>query len=259
MVPEPILSVREVSVQFGGVLAVSQCSFEVAPGEIVGLIGPNGAGKTSLFNAISGIVRGYRGEVLLDGHSLHGLPPRKVVALGLARTFQNIRLFKSVSVVDNVLVGEHRRIRETVFDSAFHTPRYRREERAAHERAEEMLRFVGLGNLDSGAQPASLPYGDQRRVEIARALASRPKLLLLDEPAAGMNTAESRALGGLVRRVRDNGVTVLLVEHDMRVVMSVCDRVIVLNFGKLIAQGSPSDVQSHPEVISAYLGSGTPA
>jgi branched-chain amino acid transport system ATP-binding protein len=252
--PEPILSVRELGVQFGGVQAVSACSFEVAAREIVGLIGPNGAGKTSLFNAISGIVRNYQGEIRLGGRSLRGLPAHRVAALGLARTFQNIRLFRSLSVADNVLVGEHRRIRENVIDSAFHTPRFHREEGGALFRAQSMLEFVGLAHVDPRALPGSLPYGDQRRLEIARALASQPRVLLLDEPAAGMNTVESRSLGGLVRRIRDSGVAVLLVEHDMRVVMSVCDQVVVLNFGRLIAEGAPTEVQTNPEVIAAYLG-----
>jgi branched-chain amino acid transport system ATP-binding protein len=252
--PEPILSVREVGVQFGGVQAVAGCSFEVAAGQVVGLIGPNGAGKTSLFNAISGIVRNYQGEIRIAGHSLRALPAHRVAALGLARTFQNIRLFRSLTVADNVLVGEHRQIRENVFDSAFHTPRFHREESAALSRVESLLEFVGLQHLDPQALPGSLPYGDQRRLEIARALAGKPRLLLLDEPAAGMNTAESRSLGSLVRRIRESGVTVLLVEHDMRVVMSVCDRVVVLNFGRLIAQGAPSEVQANPEVVAAYLG-----
>ena len=254
MAPEPILSVREVEVQFGGVQAVAGCTFVVAPGQIVGLIGPNGAGKTSLFNAISGIVRHYHGEIRIAGRSLRGLPAHRVAALGLSRTSQNIRLFRSLSVADNVLVGEHRRIRENLLDSAFHTPRFHREEGAALSRVENLLEFVGLQHLDPQALPGSLPYGDQRRLEIARALASQPRLLLLDEPAAGMNTVESRSLGILVRSIRERGVTVLLVEHDMRVVMSVCDRVVVLNFGRLIAEGAPSEIQTNPEVIAAYLG-----
>ena len=254
MAPEPILSVQDVRVQFGGVQAVAGCSFEVAPGQIVGLIGPNGAGKTSLFNAISGIVRNYHGEIRVAGRSLRGLPAHRVAALGLARTFQNIRLFRTLSVADNVLVGEHRRIRENLLDSALHTPRFHREEGAALSRVESLLEFVGLQHLDPQALPSSLPYGDQRRLEIARALASRPLLLLLDEPAAGMNTVESRALGSLVRRIQERGVTVLLVEHDMRVVMSVCDKVVVLNFGRLIAEGAPTEIQTNPEVIAAYLG-----
>ncbi|MGH7641196.1 MAG: ABC transporter ATP-binding protein [Candidatus Dormibacteria bacterium] len=251
---EPVLRVAGLGVRFGGVQAVADVSFEVGKDEIVGVIGPNGAGKTTLFNAISGLVRGGKGEVWLGAAALHGLPPHRIASLGLARTFQNIRLFRSLSVIDNVLVGAHQRMRESMFDSAFHTPRYRSAERQAALRAQRILAFVGLGTVPPGAAANSLPYGDQRRLEIARALASEPRLLLLDEPAAGMNTAESLALAAVIRRIRGSGTAVLLVEHDMRVVMSVCDRIMVLNFGRSIATGSPDQIQTDPAVVAAYLG-----
>jgi branched-chain amino acid transport system ATP-binding protein len=256
--PEPLLEVRDLSVRFGGVQALSGVSISLAAGEIVGVIGPNGAGKTTLFNAVSGLVKGYRGEIRLAGRSLRGQRSQQIVRAGMRRTFQNIRLFKSLSIMDNVLAGEHLNIAETVFDSAFRTPRFRREESLAIKRAQQALAFVGLGSIDPGELAASLPYGGQRRLEIARALVGYPKVLLLDEPAAGMNATESRSLGQMIRRIRDSGVGVLLVEHDMRVVMSVCDRILVLNFGRLIAQGSPQEVQADPEVVSAYLGTELP-
>ena len=254
MESEPRLAIRGVSVRFGGVEALADVSFEVGAGEILGVIGPNGAGKTTLFNTISGLVRRYEGEIRLDGRPLRGLPPQRIVAHGLARTFQNIRLFKSLTVLDNVLAGQHRHIAETVLDSALHTPRYHREEALATRRALQVLHFVGLGATDPGALATSLPYGAQRRLEIARALAAYPRVLMLDEPAAGLNTGESWELATMIRRIRATGLAVMLVEHDMRVVMSICDRIVVLNFGRVIAQGTPVQVRADPAVVAAYLG-----
>ncbi|HEY6538228.1 MAG TPA: ABC transporter ATP-binding protein [Candidatus Dormibacteraeota bacterium] len=256
---EPLLEVRGLGVNFGGVRALSDVSFTLHRGEILGVIGPNGAGKTTLFNAISGVLRNYQGEVTLGSRSLRGLNAQQVVARGLARTFQNIRLFRSLTVIDHVMAGQHRQMRESFFDSALHTPRFRRAELGAVREARRILAFVGLAGVDPGAAASSLPYGAQRRLEIARSLATQPAVLMLDEPAAGMNTAESVDLGRVVRRVRDSGTAVLLVEHDMRVVMSVCDRIVVLNFGRAIATAPPQEIQENPEVIAAYLGTEAPA
>ena len=254
MAPEPLLRVASLAVRFGGVQALADVSFTLQPDEILGVIGPNGAGKTTLFNATSGLVKGYQGEISLGGRSLKGKHPQEIVGLGLRRTFQNVRLFKSLSVIDNVLAGEHLAIRESVFDSAFRTPRYHRQEATAIQRAQQALAFVGLGRADPGDMASSLAYGDQRRLEIARALVGYPKVLMLDEPAAGMNATESRSLGSMIRRIAGTGIGVLLVEHDMRVVMSVCDRIVVLDFGRMIAQGTPAQIRSDPDVVRAYLG-----
>ncbi|MHB1526578.1 MAG: ABC transporter ATP-binding protein [Candidatus Dormibacteria bacterium] len=254
LAPESLLTVHNLSVRFGGVQALAEVSFTLEQDEILGVIGPNGAGKTTLFNAVSGLVKDYQGTISLGSHDLRGKHPQQIVGLGLRRTFQNIRLFKSLSVIDNVLAGEHLAIRESVFDSAFRTPRYHRQEGNAVKRAQQTLAFVGLGGADPGDMAASLPYGGQRRLEIARALVGYPKVLMLDEPAAGMNATESRSLGGMIKRIAGTGIGVLLVEHDMRVIMSVCDRIVVLNFGRVIAQGTPEQIRSDKEVVSAYLG-----
>ena len=251
---EPRLAIRQVSVRFGGVQALADVSFELRPGEILGVIGPNGAGKTTLFNAISGLVRRYEGEVTLDGHPLRGLPPQRIVERGLARTFQNIRLFRSLNVLDNVLAGQHRHVAESLLDASLRTPRYRRQETLAIRRALQVLRFVGLEQTDLGTPATALPYGAQRRLEIARALAAYPTVLLLDEPAAGLNTGESEELAAMIRRIRATGLAVMLVEHDMRVVMSSCDRIVVLNFGRVIAEGTPAEIRADPQVVAAYLG-----
>ena len=248
-----LLVMENVTVRFGGLVAVSDLNLTVEPGEVVGLIGPNGAGKTTAFNALTGLVPVSEGKVTFAGRALGGLKPHQRTQLGLARTFQNIRLFGDQPALTNVLVGCHSRLRSGLAASLLRTPAQRREEQAAAARARELLEFVGLGDV-ADVDAASLPYGLQRRLEIARALASEPKLLLLDEPAAGMNESESQDLLRLVGKIRDQGVAVLLIEHDMQVVMSICDRVAVLNFGKRIALGTPAEVQHNPEVVAAYLG-----
>lgn len=251
-----LLSVEGVTIRFGGVVALDRVRFEVARGQICGLIGPNGAGKTSLFNCISRLYDPHAGSIRFDGQLLEQVPRHAIAALGIARTFQNIRLFPNMTAMENVMVARHSRTRSEFFSTLFMTRAFRAEEQEMERAARELLARVGL--LDRGnALAKNLPYGEQRRLEIARALALDPKLLLLDEPTAGMNPSESEELMRFVQGIQQRGVTILLIEHQMRVVMNLCHRVVVLDYGEKIADGTPSEIQRNTAVIQAYLGGGS--
>lgn len=248
-----LLSLGRIVKNFGGLCAVNNVSFDIEEQSITGLIGPNGAGKTTVFNLITGIYPTDQGEIIFAGKSIARRRTHRIVSMGIARTFQTIRLFQNLSVIENVLAGCHRHLKSGVFSSLLHTPGQRTEERRALDEAVRILEFVGLGG-QAEALSKNLSYGNQRLLEIARALASRPRLLILDEPAGGMNGRETSDLVSLIRKIRDTGVTVLLIEHDMTLVMEVCEKVVVLEYGSKIAEGPPDEIRKDRRVIEAYLG-----
>jgi branched-chain amino acid transport system ATP-binding protein len=248
-----LLALSSVSRHFGGLKVLQDVSFAVKPGTISGLIGPNGAGKTTVFNLITGLLRPTSGDIALDGASIVGAKPHRITRSGIARTFQNIRIFKEMDLLENVMVGLHDHLEYGTFGMLFNTPGYRAAEKRARERALELLTWVGLDHkADTLAD--NLSYGDQRKLEFARALATEPKLLLLDEPVAGMNPSEKTILMEEIRNIRQRGYGVFMIEHDMRFVMGLCVRIAVLNFGRIIAEGTPDQIRNNPEVIEAYLG-----
>ena len=249
-----MLDVRNLGIDFGGLTAVDSFNVSLGPTEICGLIGPNGAGKTTIFNLLTGVYQPTRGSVLINGIDTKGMSTHKVTKLGIARTFQNIRLFTDMTVLDNVKVGMHNQIKCNFFSSMLHLPSYYVAERKANQRAMELLDFMGLADL-ADQKAGSLPYGVQRRLEIVRALATNPSIILLDEPAAGMNPSETTELMHQIRRIRDTfHIAIFLIEHDMNLVMNVCETIAVLNYGRLIAKGTPEEIRQNPTVIEAYLG-----
>ena len=250
----PVLDVRNLGIDFGGLTAVDGFNITVGPTEISGLIGPNGAGKTTIFNLLTGVYQPTRGSVLINGIDTKGMPTHKVNKLGIARTFQNIRLFSDMSALDNVKVGMHNEIKCSFLASLLHLPSYYRAEATANQKAMELLDFMGLADV-ADVKAGSLPYGVQRRLEIVRALATNPSIILLDEPAAGMNPSETTELMHQIRRIRDTfHIAIFLIEHDMNLVMNVCEAIAVVNYGKIIAKGTPEEVRNNPAVIEAYLG-----
>lgn len=254
-----ILLATDVVKRFGGLTAVNKMNFKIESGRLYSIIGPNGAGKTTFFNAISGLYPPEEGTIVFDGQRIERLSAERITALHMARTFQNIRLFGGMTVVENILVGAYTRLRQSPVQAVFRTRAFKEEEKAAEAHAEQLMEYVGLHGVGNELA-ASLPYGAQRRVEIARALASEPRLLLLDEPTAGMNPAETEDAMILFRRLRDElGITILLIEHDMRVVMHISERISVMDYGEKIAEGTPKEISSNPRVIEAYLGRGAAA
>jgi len=252
---EPLLVASKVSMRFGGLLANNDVDFEIPRGAIVSLIGPNGAGKTTFFNQLTGLLVPTSGEIIFDGSSIVGRTPHEIVEVGIGRTFQNIRLFGAMTVIANVMVGRHTRMKASWWASLLRLPAVREEEAATRQRARELLELVGLRRRYEEDWAKNLPYGDQRRLELARALASDPKLLLLDEPTAGMNPGETAQMTALIKRLRDElDLTVLLIEHDMKVVMGISERITVLDYGEKLAEGEPEEIRANPRVIEAYLG-----
>lgn len=251
---QPVLDVRNLGIDFGGLTAVDSFNITVGPTEISGLIGPNGAGKTTIFNLLTGVYQPTRGSVLINGIDIKGMPTHKVNRLGIARTFQNIRLFTDMTALDNVKVGMHHAIKCSFPSSLLHLPPYYKAEKKANEKAMDLLDFMGLADV-ANVKAGSLPYGVQRRLEIVRALATNPSIILLDEPAAGMNPSETTELMHQIRRIRDTfHIAIFLIEHDMNLVMNVCEAIAVVNYGRLIAKGTPDEIRANPAVIEAYLG-----